>query len=313
MCFWLLLLLLLLLLFFYLCVFGSCFLSVHSHGYCRISPAVSQAPCVTSAEDEGRNKDHTAPGDPESGCDDRNGQVTLPHPDGASAGTGTSHNDTSHNYNTSHNYTQLSLKDSEADSSHDNYDHLQVQPGEPHHKAAEDEQAGCDPEQKADPKPVSVTTSVNAYEDVDGLNGPEENPAEAGKHSTDQRIPEECRPNQQTEDCSRHADVANATSSAAEAAAAAAAAADVTAGSTTGYETVNDDGKLVTSSSAPSGDVYDRLNARGGPAVGQEVHQNHYDHFNGPAGTGAEYSSLGLEERTRDLQREMAEGDYSHI
>ena len=83
---------------------------------------------------------------------------------------------------------------------------------------------------------------------------------------------------------------------------------------TTNYEIVDDDGgRLATSSSAPSGDVYNRLNAKGGPAVGQEVHQNHYDHFNGPACTGAEYSSLGLEERTRDLQREMAEGDYSHI
>ena len=83
---------------------------------------------------------------------------------------------------------------------------------------------------------------------------------------------------------------------------------------TTNYEIADDDGgRLATSSSAPSGDVYNRLNAKGGPAVGQEVHQNHYDHFNGPACTGAEYSSLGLEERTRDLQREMAEGDYSHI
>ena len=257
------------------------------------------------------NRDYTAPCDPDSGSDDRNGQVTRQQEPAPSAGTGTSQSsDTSHIYSTSHNYSQLSLKDSEADSSHDHYDHLQVQPGESHHKAAEDEQAGCDPEQKADPKPVSVTTAVDAYEEVDGLNGPEENPAEAGKHSTDRRIPEDCRPNQQTEDRSRHADVANATSSAAEAAA---AAADVTAGSTTVYETVNDDGRLVTSSSAPCGDVYNRMNARRGPAVGQEVHQNHYDHINGPAGSSAEYSSLDQEERTRDLQREMAEGDYSHI
>ena len=94
--------------------------------------------------------------------------------------------------------------------------------------------------------------------------------------------------------------------------AAEAAAAYALAG-TTDYETVDDDGTLVTSPSSASGDVYNRLNAKGGPAVGQKVLQNHYDHINGPAGTGAEYSSLGLEEKTRYLQREMAEGDYSHI
>ena len=83
---------------------------------------------------------------------------------------------------------------------------------------------------------------------------------------------------------------------------------------TTNYEIADDDGgRLATSSSAPSGDVYNSLNARGGPAVGQEVHQDHYDHINGPAGSGPEYSSVDQEERTQDLQREMAEGDYSHI
>ena len=83
---------------------------------------------------------------------------------------------------------------------------------------------------------------------------------------------------------------------------------------TTTYEIVDDDGgRLATSSSAPSSDVYNRLNAKGGPVVGQEVHQNHYDHINDPAGSGAEYSSLDQEDRTRDLQRKMAEGNYSHI
>ena len=83
---------------------------------------------------------------------------------------------------------------------------------------------------------------------------------------------------------------------------------------TTTYEIVDDDGgRLAMSSSAPSGDVYNRLNAKGGPVVGQKIHQNHYDHISDPAGSSAEYSSLGQEERTRELQREMAEGDYSHI
>ena len=85
------------------------------------------------------------------------------------------------------------------------------------------------------------------------------------------------------------------------------------AAGTTDYETADNGGMLARSSCDPSNDIYNRLTRSAGWSVGQEVHQNHYDHFNGPAGTGAEYSSLGLEERTRDLQRELAEGDYSHI
>ena len=94
---------------------------------------------------------------------------------------------------------------------------------------------------------------------------------------------------------------------------AAEAAAAYALAETTDYETVDDDGRPVTSPSSVSGDVYNRLNAKGGLAIGQKVRQNHYDHITDPAGTGAEYSSLGLEERARDLKREMAEGDYSHI
>ena len=94
---------------------------------------------------------------------------------------------------------------------------------------------------------------------------------------------------------------------------AAEAAAAYALAETTDYETVDDDGKLVTSPSSVSGYVYNRLNAKGGLAIGQKVRQNHYDHITDPAGTGAEYSSLRLVERTRDLQREMAEGDYSYI
>ena len=85
------------------------------------------------------------------------------------------------------------------------------------------------------------------------------------------------------------------------------------AAGTTDYETADNGGRLARSSCDPSSDIYNRLTRSAERSVGQEVHQSHYDHFNGPAGTGAEYSSLGLEERARDLQREMAEGDYSHI
>ena len=121
-----------------------------------------------------------------------------------------------------------------------------------------------------------------------------------------------------------------------------AAAAYAVAG-TMDYERADDDGRLVTSLSAPSGhlynklvtsssapsgdgcdtqitspsspscDVYDRLDANERPAVGQDIHQNHYDHFNDPAGTGPEYSSLDHGDRARDQQREMAACEYSHI
>ena len=91
-----------------------------------------------------------------------------------------------------------------------------------------------------------------------------------------------------------------------------AAAIYATAG-TTDYETVNDDGRFVMSPSDPSGDVYNRLRGPAGRSVEQEVHQNHYDHFNDPAGTGPEYSSLDHGDRARDQQREMAASEYSHV
>ena len=94
---------------------------------------------------------------------------------------------------------------------------------------------------------------------------------------------------------------------------------------TTDYEAVDDDGslvmspsgavsnRLVTSPSANSGNVYNRLNTKGGPAVGQDVYQNHYDRVNDPAGTGAVYNRLHQGERARDQQRDMAADEYSHI
>ena len=91
------------------------------------------------------------------------------------------------------------------------------------------------------------------------------------------------------------------------------AAAVYIAAGTTDYETVDDDGKLVTSPSVLSDDVYNRLRRSAGRSVEQKVHQNHYDHFNDPAGTGPEYSSLDHGDRARDQQREMAASEYSHI
>ena len=91
------------------------------------------------------------------------------------------------------------------------------------------------------------------------------------------------------------------------------AAAIYSTAGTTDYETVNDDGRFVMSPSDPSGDVYNRLRGPAGRSVEQEVHQNHYDHFNDPNGTGPEYSSLDHGDRARDQQREMAASEYSHI
>ena len=155
---------------------------------------------------------------------------------------------------------------------------------------------------------------INAYDKLVRPNEAKEFSAEKGQHSASLGIPEESHLNQQNGRCSCHANFDNVTSSAAEA-----AAVEAIAG-TTVNKTVDDAGLQAMPRSAPSSGMYSRLDCQrtgsAGRGVGdtrQEVRQNHYDHFNDPAGTGPEYNSLDHGDRARDQQREMAACEYSHI
>ena len=126
-------------------------------------------------------------------------------------------------------------------------------------------------------------------------------------------------------------------------------AATYPAARTRGFQIEDDDGRLVTHPSAPSHDVYNRLDARGGLEVGrhvyqdyyhhfndlhdtgivfnsletegglarrsggQEIHQGHCDHLNDHAGTGIEYNSMGQEDHKKDRERRMAANEYTNI
>ena len=62
-------------------------------------------------------------------------------------------------------------------------------------------------------------------------------------------------------------------------------------------------------------DVYNRLDAREEPAVVPDVHRNHYDHFNDPAGSAAVYNRLGATGSSagRGAGREDGHNHYDHF